>query len=112
MALRADAAAPAAPEGAHARARARIHVHRREPLYIDTPCSGNLIDIPCCRGSTSTLRRALLAEPYAYSQKAELRVVEADLVPVVRRCEATSRQVQSPAAITRSQPQPRSVDSH
>ena len=57
--MRADAAAPAAPVGAHARARARIHEHRREPLYIDTPCSGNLIDIPCCPGSTSTLRRAL-----------------------------------------------------
>ena len=57
--MRADAAAPAAPVGAHARARARIHEHRREPLYIDTPCSGNLIDIPCCSGSTSTLRRAL-----------------------------------------------------
>ena len=57
--MRADAAAPAAPVGAHARARARIHEHRREPLYIDTPCSGHLIDIPCCSGSTSTLRRAL-----------------------------------------------------
>ena len=32
--MRADAATPAAPVGAHARARARIHVHRREPLYI------------------------------------------------------------------------------
>ena len=32
--MRADAAAPAAPVGAHARARARIHEHRREPLYI------------------------------------------------------------------------------
>ena len=31
--MRADAAAPAAPVGAHARASARIHVHRREPLY-------------------------------------------------------------------------------
>jgi hypothetical protein len=33
-ALRADAAAPAAPVGAHARARARNHEHRRKPLYI------------------------------------------------------------------------------
>jgi len=39
-----------------------------------------------------------------------LRIVEADLVPVVRRCGATSRQVQSQAPITRSHPQPRPVD--
>ena len=31
---RPDAAVPAAPVGAHARARARNHAHRREPLYI------------------------------------------------------------------------------
>ena len=64
--MRADAAAPAAPVGAHARARARIHEHRREPLYIDTPVFLHLIDIPCCSGSTSTLRRGLGGARYSF----------------------------------------------
>ena len=33
---------------------------------IDTPCSGNLIDIPCCRGWTSRLRRALGGAKYSF----------------------------------------------
>jgi hypothetical protein len=48
---------------------ARNHVHRREPLYISTfdpPCFVNLIDIPCCPSSTSTLRRGLGGARYSF----------------------------------------------
>ena len=109
--MRADAAAPAAPVGAHARARARNHEHRREPLYIDTPCSGNLIDIPCCRGWTSTLRRGLGG---ATSEK-QLRRRPTGLGPQDAGCQQVCSHRPSdlilPAHVCWWTPQPRSVDS-
>jgi len=66
--LRADAAAPAAPVGAHARARARIHEHPTavSRSTFDTPCFLHLIDIPCCPGSTSMLRRRAWRARYSF----------------------------------------------
>jgi hypothetical protein len=68
--LRADAAAPAAPVGAHARARARNHVATMctavSRSTFDLPVFKNLIDIPCCSGSTSTLRRRAWRARYSF----------------------------------------------
>jgi len=65
--LRADAAAPAAPVGAHARARVRATMCTAvSRSTFDLACFLHLIDIPCCPGWTSTLRRGLGGARYSF----------------------------------------------